>query len=603
MIGFDLLPSLAAIRSGTLARDLESQTLEFKQEEADLKRTLGLLTDSVVCFANAEGGIIVLGVADRPDASGATLPGVSSRLTADVVRRAIFDQTKPALSVPVVEVSDGGARFLALIVPQGAVFYANSRGTATRRVGRDCMPFTPEQQLQAAAARGHIDWSAGPVEAGMEAVAADELRRVRRLLNLAGRDDLARGDDVKLMRDLRLLSTEDRLTRAGLLLVGEDEEIARHVPSYGYAYQYRATAGAEASARLRGHRPIVAAVDLLLEAVSVRARIHPITAAGGVQVQIRDFPAEAVRELVVNALVHRDYGQEGSVEIEHSPEWLTVSSPGPLVFGVTPENILTHPSTPRHRLLLETVTTLQVAERTGQGIDRAYRELLRTGKHPPTVTDDGLQVRVLVQGGTGNEAFARFVADADESIGRDIDTLLALSQLRERRIISASELGTAAQRASTEAQTVLERLAGAGLVEPTRRTARKPFPSYALTSAALSAMGRAVSYHWRQTDDIDRKVTEHVREYGHVTNQTLRRLFNMDIPVARDVLRDLQQREVLRKLDPGRGGRGIRYGPGARFGLEVVPVKRSRKEPAEASPAAEAPSEDLWPPEADAPFH
>jgi hypothetical protein len=41
----------------------------------------------------------------------------------------------------------------------------------------------------------------------------------------------------------------------------------------------------------------------------------------------------------------------GTVDVEHAPERLTVQSPGGLVAGVTPDNILTHPSTPRHRLL------------------------------------------------------------------------------------------------------------------------------------------------------------------------------------------------------------------------------------------------------------
>jgi len=62
-----------------------------------------------------------------------------------------------------------------------------------------------------------------------------------------------------------------------------------------------------------------------------------------VQLQLYDYPNSAVRELVVNALVHRDYQVDGSVDLEHSPEQLVVSSPGGLVFGVTPENILTHP--------------------------------------------------------------------------------------------------------------------------------------------------------------------------------------------------------------------------------------------------------------------
>ena len=344
-----------------------------------------MLADAVVCLANAEGGTLVVGVADAVQGPAA-FRGVSSRLTADVIRKGIFDRTRPSLSVPVAEITEATARLVVITVPKGAVFYANAAGTATRRIGSECRPFPPEEQRQAMAARGLSDWSAEATDLGMEAVSADEVARVRRLLLLAGREDLARSDERKLARDLRLLNSRGKLTRAGLLILGDAETIAAAIPNHGFAYQYRSSPGSESSARTRSARPFLAAVETLLDAVAVRSRVHPLSASGGVQIQIQDYPKDAVRELVVNALVHRDYELAGAVEVEHSPDSLAITSPGGLVFGITPENILTHPSTPRNRLLLETVTALQVAERTGQGIDRAYRELLRTGKVPPAFT-------------------------------------------------------------------------------------------------------------------------------------------------------------------------------------------------------------------------
>lgn len=562
----ELEDALEAIKRGVVPRELESDRLEFKQEDSDLRSTLESIADAVVCLANARGGTILVGVSDRPNSEGRVFLGLSSALSIDAVRRGIFDRTRPPLSVPVSDLEEGGQRVLVITVPQGVPFYSNAKGTSTRRLGAQCLPFTPEEQRQAAAARGYTDWSSEYVDAGLDALSGEELGRVRRLLTLAGREDSARADNRKLLRDLRLIGTDGRLTRAGVLLLGTEEEIARLIPTYGYAYQYRSTPGSEASARFRGNRPILAAVDALLDAVATRTQVHPINMAGGVQLQIRDFPPDAVRELVVNGLVHRDFELEGETEIEHSPESLTVSSPGGLVFGVTPENILTHPSTPRHRLLLETITALQVAERTGQGIDRAYRELLRSGKRPPTILDDGVQVRVVVPGGTGNEAFSRFVAELPPEMSGDVDALLALAQLRDQRSIDAPTLATMAQRSAGEAQAVLERLRQAGLVEPTRRSARSAFPTYRLTAAALATLGRAVTYHARLTDDIDRKIVEHVEEYGHVTNQTLRRLFDLDIYAARNVISDLRSRRILEKLDAARGGPGVRYGPGPAFG-------------------------------------
>lgn len=104
-----------------------------------------------------------------------------------------------------------------------------------------------------------------------------------------------------------------------------------------------------------------------------------------------------------------------------------------------------------------------------------------------------------------------------------------------------------------------------GILEPTRSTARKPFPSYGLRSAPLAALGRAVSYRRRTVDQIDAKVIEHVREYGFVTNRTLQRIFDIHVFAARDLLNDLRARGILEKIGDARGGPRVKYVPGPRF--------------------------------------
>ena len=557
--------ALTRLRAGALASALESTHLEFKQVEPSLKRTFENLADAVVCMANADGGQVVLGVTDMPGPRG-SLQGVGSDITAELIVRGIFDRTRPSLSVPVEERVQDGVRLLVITAPRGATFYANAKGTATRRVGNQCQPFPPDEQKQALSSRGLYDWSAQPSDCDLASIDPDEMVRLRRLLRAAGRDDAAKADDVSLLKDLRLMSRFGKLTNAGLLLVGLEKSIQRSIASYGYAYQYRPTPGSEASSRLREARPILAAVERLLDAVEIRRSVHPINTTGGVHLQLYDYPSSAIRELVVNALVHRDYQVEGSVDLEHSPEQLTVSSPGGLVFGVTPENILTHPSTPRNRLLLESVTILQVAERTGQGVDRVYREVLRLGKPPPDFRDDGMRVDVVIRGGIGNETFARFVnTELDPVQAGDLEVLLGLSALRGNKTLSAEGLAPRIQRSPSEAQAVLDRMVNAGLIEPSRRSARRPFPTYSLAASSLAGMGRAVTYHRRGADGIDQKVIQHVMEYGHITNQTLRRIFDLNVYQARDLLRDMQTRELLSKIDEKTAGPGIRYGPGTKF--------------------------------------
>jgi ATP-dependent DNA helicase RecG len=366
---------------------------------------------------------------------------------------------------------------------------------------------------------------------------------------------------------LRLTGPDRRLTHAGLLLLTDEEELARHLPQYGYSYQFRPTPGSEATSRLRGRRPLLAAAELLLETVAVRSEERPLNLSGGTQVSLVDYPDRAVRELVVNGLIHRSFQADGTVDIEHSPESLVIASPGPLVAGVTSENILTHPSTPRNRLLAEVVSLCRLAERTGQGIDRAYREMLSAGKEPPSIEDSGLHVRAVLEGGIGNDAFVRFVHSLPEALARDLDVLLALALLRNRASLDAPRLAAVNQRSTAEAQQVLVRLADPriGLLEPTRRTVRKAFPSYRLRSAALAELAHAVTYRRRTLDDTDAKVVAHIDEYGFVTNKTLQRLFDVHVYTARNMLADLRARGIVEKIGEARGGPGVRYGPGTDF--------------------------------------
>lgn len=50
---------------------------------------------------------------------------------------------------------------------------------------------------------------------------------------------------------------------------------------------------------------MLAAIELLIEAVERRSQIEPLNLPGGVQLALSDYPIDAVRELVVNALIHR----------------------------------------------------------------------------------------------------------------------------------------------------------------------------------------------------------------------------------------------------------------------------------------------------------
>lgn len=556
--------ALDRIERGVQGRSLESQTLEFKEPPGDLKGCLRLVADAAVCFANAEGGDVVLGVSDS-GTGGDAFVDVAGALSLDVIRRGIFDRTRPQLTCIVEELERAGRRIVVISVPKGVAPHSNASGTATRRLGTDCLPFTPDQQREVMISRGQIDYSNEDTDASIGDLSPIEFDRMRRLIRLTAKASLADLSEERLLEALRLVGDDGRIKVAGLILLGTEEALARLLPTYGYSYQYRRTLGTEAESRIRGRRPMLDAVEQLMDAATARVRVHPLNLAGGVQLRLVDYPSDAVRELVVNGFIHRSYEAAGTVDLEHTEDRLEVLSPGGLVAGVTPENILSYPSTPRNRLLTETVEMLQVAERTGQGVDRVYRAMLRSGKEPPRFDDEVALVRAVLSGGTGNDFFARFVANLPDAFAGDVDVLLAFSWLRARRALAAADLARLMQRSTSDAQRVLASMAVEHFVEPSARTARKEFPTYRLRSETIAAMSRSLSYGHAELADRDQKVIEHVREYGFVTNRTIQRLFDTSLYNARNMISELRNREILSKIGDARGGRGVRYGPGEHF--------------------------------------
>jgi ATP-dependent DNA helicase RecG len=191
--------------------------------------------------------------------------------------------------------------------------------------------------------------------------------------------------------------------------------------------------------------------------------------------------------------------------------------------------------------------------------------MLRSGKEPPEFGDLGTLVRVVLPGGVGNDSFVRFVDVLADDLARDVEVLLVFSWLRHHRTVDATHLAATIQRSVMEAQRVLARLADAGYLEASRRTAARPTPTYRLRSETIAAMSHAVAYGRRTTDDVDLKVIEHVREYGFVTNRTIQRLFDINVYAARNMLAEMRNRGLLEKIGDARGGPGVRYEPGPDF--------------------------------------
>lgn len=565
--------AIAAVLAGRTAADLESRTLDFKQEVPDAREMGRSLAEAAVCFANAVGGTIVVGVDDK--ASG-PVALVGTTTEPDRVRRLIHERTAPPMTLDVRVDERFGARLLVIVVPEGIEVHQDTQGRAYRRVdAQRCITMSAADQARLRDERTGFDWSAQASErasADMSALAIAAARA--RLAALPDkRQDLARLSDRDLLRGLGVVDAGGGLLKAGEVLFCDP--LAGASPTV--LYQYRPTPGGEPAAVERISSPLILAFQRVLELVDARRNTVPITLPDGQQIHVADFPDLAVREAVANGVLHRDHRLAGPVLVDHSKTVLAVSSPGPLVAGVTPDNILTHPSKPRNLVLTAAFRVLGLAEETGRGVDRMYREMIRAGRDLPLIEDGIDGVRVSLVGGSQNTRIARYVAQLPEDERSDTDTMLVLFTLCTRRTTNAQALAPLLQKGGEEAEAVLRRLSAdpPGILEPTRGTLRRAHPAYRLRGDALRALGPAVRYQRRTVDDIDRKVIDHVNEYSRITNKTIRNIFEVDVYQATGIIKDLVDREVLVKTSTQQRGPNIEYGPGRKF--PGVPARSRRQ--------------------------
>lgn len=561
----DVLRSIE--RGQTSASKSETVSLDFKTEKPVAKETFQDLAEAAVCFANAGGGIIVVGVSDTGVGSEAF---VGTGLDGHQVRSRIHDLTQPALTVTVSDATWVGQRLLVISVPEGLDVYSTGKGIFTQRWNDKCLPMRPADVARLSDERSGIDWSARAAGRAVEDIDGVAMLLMRGLLRSSGDDTksrLARLDDHGLLQELRLLTDGGKLTRAAdYLLCSPTKQTVHEV----LVYQHRQTRSGEADQVRRWSPPLLTAFTEALSIISARITSTPVNTAQGQQLVIEDYPFAAVREALANAMIHGDLRERRPVQIEHSPEVLAVRSPGPLVTGITPENILTHGSRPRFPLIAATMRILGLAEELGQGVDRMFREMVRSGRAIPTVQvleGELAETGVDFQGGPPNVRLAKFVAELPDAERSDTDALLIAYLLCQKRSTTAKEVALVIQRTPAEAETVLRRLAHgeACMIEPTVGTANRLHPSYRFTSASLSALGPAVAYSRRSASETDRKVIEHIREYLTINNSTLQRLFDIDVYQARDLLRDLVGREMLVRVSEQTRGVAVKYGPGPKF--------------------------------------
>lgn len=443
------------------ADELEDQRLDFKEwNTRSISDAVDLVVEMAVCMANGGGGTVVFGVNDRAVGRGKAILGVPPEVDVNRLKKAVYDSTDPKLT-PVFEelrVKEGTGRLLVMQVHEGLPPYTDTSGRGKIRIGKDCQPLTGTLRRRVMVETGETDFTAtevpGKPESHLSAAAMEQLREAARRERAP--EELLGLDDPDLLQALGVLRN-GRLTRAGVLLAGKEASIREHLPNYVWTH-LRMRDDGQYTDRADGRDALPVALARITDRIMAD---NPITTVeqGMFHFEYRTYPEIALREALMNALCHSDFGVAGPVLVKQFPRKLEISNPGGFIGGISPQNILHHTPVARNPHLVEALTRIRLVNRSNLGISRMFSAMLVEGKEPPIIQEQGAAVRVTFLAGDFSAPFRTFVAEENRR-GRQlsVDQLLILQYLLRHQEMDTPTAARVCQREETEAREILSEM-------------------------------------------------------------------------------------------------------------------------------------------------
>ncbi len=424
-----------------------------------------------VCFANGQGGRLLIGIED-----GETLPPSEQEIEVaelERLRKRIGELTVNLQVLPRIVTAANGGQYIELAIARSIGVASTSDGRYYLRVADTCQPVVGDDVLRLADERPGMPWEAmtlpglsrdhldtSRVQAFVEAIRASG--RVKASVKEKSTGELL---------EHYYLVTGQGLTNLGILLLGSAADRARLGTAPVIQFLKFDEQGQKVNKLVWDDYTLspVELIDAAWNEVPDFRESYELP-EGMFRRTIPAFDEKVVRELLVNALVHRPYTQRGDIFLNLYPDRLEVVNPGRLPLGVTPHNIL-HASRRRNDGLARVFHDLELMEREGSGFDLMYDRMLSSGRPAPVIVEEDDAVRVTIQRRMGHPQVIRLIAEADRHFQLRQRERISFGILAQSEGMTAKEFARRLELANVgETRRWLGRLLDMGLVHFSGRT-------------------------------------------------------------------------------------------------------------------------------------
>lgn len=362
------------------AKNISDIILMGEGYQAEFKRSLPSklkeLSEEVCAFANAAGGVLLIGVTDDNQVEGIEIDNrILSRIQDGI------NDIKPRIQCNIECIIVDEKKIVCITVPSGPAKPYFLSGSVFMRMGPNTQKLTsPEELLDLFQKSGKIYFD----EMSAEDATADSIAgNMKVFRSFAGISPAI--DDEHLIENLKLM-TPDRCVKSGAFLFFHPtpQSLLEHAVIRCVQFDGHTKRIIIDDKKYGGnlYDQFLSTLEWLKTRLNVRYDIEGQGA--GPRNEVWEVPETVLKEAIVNALAHRDYYDKGScITVEVYDDRLEISNPGGLVSAIPPK-LFGKRSHSRNPLIFGLFARMRLVEQIGSGIPRMQALMKETGLPEPT---------------------------------------------------------------------------------------------------------------------------------------------------------------------------------------------------------------------------
>ncbi len=419
----------------------ECEILDFKEQLEDkiaFGKTLRNFSSSydelardIVAFANKKGGFLFIGIEDKSKQVNHEFEYTDKRVF-ELIRQ-VQDRTVPSITLKPHKLKVDNTTLLILEVPFTTQLHRTTKSEYLIRSNDGNRAIETYEMATIQAEKGLIVYDQKTWDLPLESKETDrqgnpipgwqDIQKTRDLFIRIQREKpkspYLKNNSPEFTETLGLIKEDNGKqlpTTTGMLFIGNQKAL-KELPYNQIKYIRYYEDGTYTPFEYSGN--LIEMADACFAQLKSEIRLKEFH-FGLFREYIEDYPEVVLRELLINAIAHRDYSRQQIIEIRKYPTYLEFESPGHFPQGINETNFL-RKTNPRNPGIMDVLREINYAEKAGSGFDKIFTALLSKGKKLPQPIQTEHSILMRVDAEVYSEKLAELSLLYRQTTHKDID--------------------------------------------------------------------------------------------------------------------------------------------------------------------------------------